>query len=408
MPTPPTTPGRIPVRINPRLVALAAVYFFTYMGMGIYTPYLNLHFVQIGLSGSAIGLIAAVVPLGAMFGPPLIASFVDSRGHAGAAVAALFVTSGAMFSLIIFAATPWLIVPIMFVFGLLHRSIPPLLDATAMEYLSKTQGSYGRLRMWGSAGFMVAAVIVGFLATGFGIRPVLGAFVITAVIAALLARRLPAQARKPDQAQGLLAGLKGLSSASLGTNFHRFAGVLVLGHLADITQHMFFAIHLDRLGIPAYFVGMAWTVAVTSEMIVLWNIDKLMNRFGPRWAVIAGLAAGALRWGLTAITVHPLAIISVQALHGLTFGALYAGMVRFIAMEVPETSRASGQAVITGARAALAGMVGSFLVGTLSDVWSLTTLYAASAGVSVVAAVLMATVVSDPLGDANKARQEPA
>lgn len=374
---------------------IASVYFFLFMGMGIMNPYLNLHFARIGLSGSMIGLISAVLPLGAIVGPPLAATFADAKGNASRVITLLMVLTGLTISVIVFAQSPWLIIPMVFLYGMAIRSVPPLVDATALQRLAKTQGAYGRLRIWGSLGFAVAASIGGVLASYFGIPLMLGAAVVVFFIAAICGHWFPAT--EVGQApRGIFSGLKGLTDASLGTNFRRFAAVLVVGQIAEVTQYTFFSVHLDRLGISPALMGIAWTFAIVGEVIMLWNIDRLIHRFGVRTMVASGLFGGALRWGVTAFATHPAILLPTQLLHGFTFGAVYTGTVHFVHQEVPKGSQATGQAVLTGARAALAGVIGTSLVGYLSDLWSIATLYAISAVVALLSAVLMITVVKDP------------
>lgn len=381
--------------VDRRLFVIAAVYFLTNMGLGVINPFLNLHFARIGLSGSTIGLISAVLPLGGIFGPPLIATFADARGRVGRVITLLMVLAGVAVSIVAWAGQPWIIIPMVFLFGVAFRSVPPLVDATAMQQLEKSQGAYGRLRLWGSFGFMCAALGGGFVSSQIGIRSMIGASAIIFAGAALCGKWFPTLER-PQQPQGIFAGLKGLSRATLGGNFHRFAAVLVIGQLAEVTHYTFYSVHLDRLGIPASVTGVAWSIGVASEMLMLWHVDRLLNRFGVRKMVAAGFIAGAIRWGLTSFVTQPAILLAMQTLHAFTFGAVYAGTVRFVHQEVPKGSQATGQAVITGARAALAGVLGTSLIGYLSDVWSIPTLFAISSVVAVMAAVLMLTVVKDP------------
>lgn len=385
--------------MDSRMIAIASVYFFSFMGMGIFHPFINLHFARIGLSGSMIGLIAAVLPLGGIFGPPLHGTFVDARGRAGKTVATAILAAAAVYAVAISTDIPWVILVAMFLFGMLFRSVPPLVDAAALAHLARSKGSYGRLRLWGSLGFMLAVVSFGFLAQRYGIRPLLGLYVVTSIIAAGCAFKLPETEQAPV-ARGLFAGLKGLSGTLFSRNFRRFAGVLVLGQLADVTHNTFFSVYMDQLGLAESVTGLAWAVGVAAEVIVLWHVDRLLDRFGTRAVITFGFACAAVRWVITATVADPAVIIAIQALHGFTFGAVYAGMVRFVALEAPPGSQATGQALITGARAALAGVVGSSLVGVLSDVWSIKSLYVASSVLSLMAAVLLVATVHDPRSDA--------
>lgn len=388
--------ARLSGRIDLQLTLIAVVYFVSMMGMGIVTPYMNLHFARIGLSGSVIGLITAALPLGGIFGPPLIATWADAKGRIGPVIATTMLLAGIVFAGVISVQKPALIIALTFVYGMLIRSVTPLMDAATLQMVTTKRGSFGRLRAWGSLGFMSAALVGGMAATALGVKPMLVAAVGLMIMSGWFGRFFPTVGQRVPTSRNIFSGLRGLSGGALSPNFRRFAAILLLGQVAEATQNTFFAIHMDRLGIAESMTGVAWTFAVTSEVLLLWNMDRLLDRYGVRTVVTAGFVAAALRWGLTAYVTEPLILLAVQALHGLTFGAVYAGTVKFVHLEVPAGSQASGQALITGARAAFAGVIGTTTVGYLSDVWSIPTLYAASSAVAFLAALLMLIVVKEP------------
>lgn len=386
------------VTIDRQLAAIAAVYLFSNLSTGLVSPYLNLHLARIGLTGAAIGLIGASSPLGGIIGPPLIAFIADSKGRVGPVVSWAMVVAGFMISAVVWVTNPWIIAALVFVFGMSIVSVAPLMDATALTYLGERRNLYGRLRAWGSLGFMLAASAGGLLADRFEIRSLLMFSVALMIGGALFARGLPAGARSKQSGRGLFTALKGFSGSTFDTNFRLFAAIIVFGQMAEATQYTFFAIHVDRLGLPSTIIGISWAVAVSSEVLLLWNMERLLSKFSARTVVIVGFCGAALRWLLTSFITHPTGLIAVQALHGFTFGAVYAGTVQFVYLAVPARGQASGQALIAGLRAAVAGVLATSVAGLLSDIWSIPTLYVGSFAIAATAALCMALFVKDPAG----------
>lgn len=394
-------------RIDRHFFVIAAVYLLTNMSTGLVSPYLNLHLARIGLTGAAIGLIGAASPLGGIIGPPVVASLSDARGQVGPVVAVAMVVAALMISIVVWVSNPWIIAALIFGFGVSMMSVAPLMDTTALKYLGERRNLYGRLRAWGSLGFMLAASSGGILAARFEIRHLLMFSVILMAGAALFARHLPGSDPAAKTETGMVKGLKGLSRANFNPNFLRFAIIVVFGQMAETTQYTFFAIHIDRLGLESTIIGLAWAVAVTSEVLLLWNMERLLAWLGVRTVVIVGFCGAALRWLLTSFTTDPTALIAIQVLHGLTFGAVYAGTVQFVHLAVPTRSQASGQALLAGGRAAFAGVIATPIIGFLSDIWSIPTLYIGSMLISLTAALCIAFLVKDPTDGAGST-EEPA
>ena len=59
-------------------VVRGASFYFGYWGVvGFYVPFLNVHFLQIGLSGSQIAIFSTLLPLLMLTTAPLVASLAD-------------------------------------------------------------------------------------------------------------------------------------------------------------------------------------------------------------------------------------------------------------------------------------------------------------------------------------------
>ena len=65
--------------------------------------------------------------------------------------------------------------------------------------------------------------------------------------------------------------------------------------------------------------------------------------------MIAGGAAGIVRWGLMGLVPGLLAAVVLQLLHALTFGATHLGAMNYLSRTVPPDAAASAQALYSGA-----------------------------------------------------------
>lgn len=374
--------------------ALYALYFF---GNGLYAPYLALYLSQSGLAGGAVGLIWSMIPLGAMAGSPLLARWADARSSS-AALRLLFIVSSLLFLPMLITSSPGLLALLTFGFGAFSIAVIPTLDGWTVSAARRAGARYGRIRLWGSAGFAAASLLGGHLGDRFGLELNL-LLAVAAWLSCLAVVPFAGMEEPPPAAR------RGLwLFASLPAGLLPVLLTLAPGFLANATHSVLFAIHLDQLGLGSRIVGLAWFIGVLAEVCFLWFVDGLIDRAGSRWVVTLGFAAGVARWGVMAAAHSPVLIIAVQTMHAFTFGAVHAGAVRLVADVVPESQRAQGQSLIGVTQHLTAGFIGSNLAGFLSDFYPIRWLYAGSCVLAAVTVALLA--LARPAGRSRPHRGE--
>src|SRR5262245_60716537 len=133
------------------------VFYFAYLGaLGLFAPYFGLYLRSLGMSEGAAARLYGIVPAMGLLSPPLVGLLADARRarphllRAGSSLAAL------MFALLLVAPPRWEVIAcIVALYALLRAPLTPLVDAAAVDAVSGGMG-FGRLRLWGSAGFLVA------------------------------------------------------------------------------------------------------------------------------------------------------------------------------------------------------------------------------------------------------------
>jgi MFS transporter, PPP family, 3-phenylpropionic acid transporter len=99
-------------------------------------------------------------------------------------------------------------------------------------------------------------------------------------------------------------------------------------------------------GISPWETSLLWSVAVAAEVIVFFLIGpRLVAYLTPSGSLALAAACGAIRWGITALTVDVLTVALTQPLHGFTFALLHLASVQLIAQVVPQQLAATAQAV---------------------------------------------------------------
>jgi PPP family 3-phenylpropionic acid transporter len=253
-----------------------------------------------------------------------------------------------------------------------------LADALAVARV-RAGAVYGRLRMWGSLGYVVAAIAVG-AALGPSLLRLRGPLVPCAMWAALgggfLASLWLGGTGEPA-ARPRLADVRALLAQQPGLRLLLVAGALHWACMAP--YNVFFGVFLRDLGLQPLWWGVAYAVGVTAEMLVLLYFHRLHARVSLDALLAAAFVSSALRWVGNAVLRAPGPLIALQALHGMTFGMFWSAGIALVTATVPPKLRATGQALLVMA-INVGGAVGNLAVGRIYDSAGPSLLFAVAAG----------------------------
>jgi PPP family 3-phenylpropionic acid transporter len=358
-----------------------AVYYFAFLAaLGIFWPFLGLHLASLGLGSGEITLIYGLIPLMSLIAPPLVGLVADLfaarvwllRGLTAltALAFAAFLHAGASRPAL-YAAT--------LAFALCRAPLGSMADASAVEHVRRHGGTYGRLRLWGSIGFLVAVVAGGFLVDHLGIAAVLPATMVTLVVAAVAAWAMPAPPPHPEPL-ALPATLGLLGSPTMWL----FLGAVALAQVGGAAYDACYSLHLGRLGYGGRFTGVAWAVGVLAEILLLIVSGRLIDRVGASRVFAFAAATAALRWLLTAHARSAAAILLLQPLHGVSFGLFYVAGVMLTRAQAPRAVQTAAQGLF-GAAYALGSVVGMPLAGHLLERVGATAVYHTAAAFAALA-----------------------
>jgi PPP family 3-phenylpropionic acid transporter len=327
-------------------VLIGAFYFCFFGALGTFLPYFSLWLVAHGLSPSETTRVISLTQLMSMLAPPLIGLLADARrarvwllrGASLGTALAFLGFFGAHHRPEIYLTTA--------LFSLFRAPLTSLADATALDQVRRTGGSYGRLRLWGSLGFLVAVVAAGALLQAHGLPLLVGLGAAALGLSAACAFAMPAPPPLPRR-DVLGAWLHLLGSG----DWWIFFLAVVLAQLAMAAYDSAFSLHLARLGFRGGFIGVAWATGVAAEIALLALSARIVARVGAPRLFAATLAIAVVRWALLSRATSPLLILCLQPLHGITFGLYWVSAVTMV--------RARGQNAPTAAQGLFAAAVAS-------------------------------------------------
>ncbi|MBU0621864.1 MAG: MFS transporter [Gammaproteobacteria bacterium] len=364
---------------------IAGFYFFYYSFVGMFSPYWSLYLQSIGFDAIDIAILMSIQPVMRMVAPNIWGWLADHTGRSREVVV-MAASLSALFYLGVFATTSfWGLFLVLTLMSFFWSASMPLVEATTMSWLGKNTAHYGRLRSWGSIGFIVSVVGLGYAFDHIAIAWLLWAGLVCEVGILLFARQMPKTevlAHHTDH--------QPIKQIVLQPSVLALFGACFLMAVAHGPYYTFFSIYLVEHGYAKSVVGGLWALGVICEIGVFFLMPALVRRFGFANILFASLAAAVLRFLLIGWAVDVVALLLLaQALHALTFGAFHAASVGLVHQFFQGRHQSRGQALFGSVTYGAGGVLGGLASGPIWQHWGATALYSCSAGAALLGMILL-------------------
>lgn len=342
------------------LIILAVTYWLYFGQLGVLVPYLGIFLDGRGFSSAEIGELFAIITLARILGPGLWAGVADKTGNAIGVMRLGCLLTVLTFSSVLYFTSFW---GLTLSFGLMMMfwtAVLPQLEVITMNSVSKTNVTYGQIRLWGSVGFICLTVMVGKALDIYSTEtPVVVSLGVLALlfVSTLLIHAPPEKVTESHAVGSIWRFVKQkpfaifiFASACLQISFGAFYG--------------FFALYMRDLGYSGQQTGIFIALGVLAEVGIFIVARRLISRFGVWNLLFASLAFTALRWYFMAAFADYFAVILVtQLIHALSFGLTHAVSVHFIHQFLPKAFQSRGQAVYISIAFGLGGACGNYMAG---------------------------------------------
>jgi len=366
---------------------LATFYFFFFSLLGLVVPFFSPYLESIGMTAVQIGYLLGAFHLSRLYAPGIWGYIGDRFGHR-----LLIVRLGALGGLLSVMLIPgqtefltlWLC---MLLYSFFWNAILPQFEVITLQHLAKRSNEYGRVRLWGSVGFIIAVLVGGELFIGEGVSDVPYSFVVAMVLILLASFWVP----DSKVEQGRERPASGLIRATMKQpEVIRFFLMIFLVQMAHGPYNGFYTLLLQRFEYDGTAIGWLWSLGVIAEIVLFGVLHKLWNRFGFEQVLIASIMLGILRWLLLAFMPDQLwALVIAQLLHAASFAVVLASGIRFVQEVFPAGSEGRGQALHSTLGFGLGGVVGSVAAGYLWQDLGSELAYLFAAGASFIGLVLV-------------------
>jgi PPP family 3-phenylpropionic acid transporter len=341
--------------MDPSLRRFAVFYFCYYAALGAYTPYIGRWVDSMGHGGYVVGAMLGLWYGSRIVAPPLWSALLLRSAKPGWWFVAASVATLACFAGFTLSRSALALFLVMACFGLFYNAIMPQFEAMTLTALGARSADYGRVRVWGSVGFLLVASSYGWLLDRLG-DPAFP-WLVLPLFAAMAAAAWPHRNdRPPDHLESV--GDAGHLWKRPGVR--RFLLVALLMQMGFGAFYVFYTLHLQANGHSGAQIGALWGTGVLVEIIMFWQAPRLIERFGARFLMSFCMGVTVLRWVATALFAARLDLMfAAQTLHAFSFAVFHACCMRLMAGYFPGKRAAAGQSLLYGFSSGVGGVLGA-------------------------------------------------
>ena len=338
---------------------LSRFYFSYYFFVGAFVPYWGLYLQSEHFSAADIGILMSLFQISRIFAPNFWGWLADHTGKRAQWIKLTSFLGLCGFMAVFWAHGFFWLFFVMAALSLFTSSTLPLAESLTLAHLATSNGHYSRIRMWGSLGFIVASVILGFVIDASGIKSLLWFLLLVQMTLFALSYTLP----DPN-----LVAHENDHFSIWQVIKHPNVIALLVGCSLMVTAHgvlyNFYSIYLSQHGYSKGTIGLLWAVGVVCEIGIFMLMPKIMKHYSLKTILIVSLTLAVLRFSLIGVAIdHLWLLILAQSLHAATFGSFHAASVEVITQFFKGRHQAKGQAIYNSVAYGIGGTIGGISGG---------------------------------------------
>ena len=353
-----------------------ALFFFAYYGyVGVFSPYASLYFADRGLSATQIGILMSLMQVMRIFGPNVWGWVADQSRRRVLVLRLTSVAAALTFCGMFVGQSFMFFFALMVTVNLFTSAQGPISEALMLSSMRGDLTHYGRVRLWGSVGFIVLVTLSGYALDWQGIElmpwiALLMLVMVTSVTFSLHEEPATQHAQPSNSVRELLSRKSVLS-------FFASTFLMIAAHSS---LYVYYSLYLSDMGYSKSVIGLMWSLGVIAEILFFFYQAPLFRRFGVRKLMLFSLAIAVIRFLMIGWGAQSLAILLVaQVLHAATFGVHHSASVATLQRWFAGPLQARGQALYISISYGLGGTVGGLLLSACWDTFGARWVYVLAA-----------------------------
>ncbi|NHO64402.1 MFS transporter [Aestuariicella hydrocarbonica] len=341
---------------------LSSFYFFYFALLGTIVPFLGLYLQSLHFSSIEIGQIFAVMMVTRVLAPNIWGWLADHTGRRLFVIRLGSFLAWVCFSFILWQQDFVWVALIIATYSFFWNAVLAQFEVVTLNYLGGVSHYYSRIRLWGSVGFIVAVVLLGYLFDFISLSYMpLAALVILVLIwlSSLTVKEQKTVTLVHEHGEGFWQVCRGRPVLC-------FLAASFFLQVSFGSYYTFYSVYLEGLSYSRGEIGLLWALGVLAEVVVFWFMHRLLTFYSLRSVMMLTLAATVVRWWL--IGFYPdfiWVLFSAQLLHAFSFGTAHAVAIELVRRFFVGRHQGQGQALYSAVSFGAGGAIGSLLSGWL-------------------------------------------
>ncbi len=342
---------------------LSSFYFSYFAMIGAIVPYWTLYLTSVNFDPIQIGLLASIL-MGTKVVSPYLFGWLSDKFQAPVLVIRLtsflsLISFSFIFITDTFIGTALVIAS----FSFFWNGQIGQFESITLSRISNDTSRYGGIRAWGSIGFIVSVLMLGFLINMSGINylPVFMTVILLLIgLSSLIVNKSDRVVPRNEHTNFL--------NDFLRPNVIFFFVTCLLLQVSHGPYYTFFSIFLKDIGYSEFQISSLWALAVFAELILFLLMFKVQKFLSLKSILSISLIFSMLRWLL--IFLYPnnfLMLILAQLFHAFSFGSFHAAAVQWVGKTFSVNNQGQGQAFYSAIGFGAGGAIGALISGFLWD-----------------------------------------
>ncbi|RZG70680.1 MFS transporter [Acinetobacter wuhouensis] len=323
---------------------LGGFYFWYYSIVGTFLPYWSLYLQDQGFNYKEIGLLSSIAILTRIFAPFIWGFIADKTGKRMLLVRiATWMEATIWFLIFIIPNNMQSIALLMLIFSFFQNAILAQFEGVTLFWLgNKHTESYGKIRKWGSIGFIVGVFSIGALLDVVDIHYLPIMLLCIAFTAFIWSFTIKEPSTAPSS-QKILEPLLPILKKPVVAAFFAIEFIMLF---AQAPFYSFYSNYLKLGSFSTTEIGFLWSVGVIAEIIMFNYANFFLSRFSWRNLVALCLVMTCIRF-LLAGYFHEIFVIQFisQTFHAFSFGLFHIIAMRIILQNFNAKQQGRGQAL---------------------------------------------------------------
>ncbi|MEK7779037.1 MAG: MFS transporter [Pseudomonadota bacterium] len=339
---------------------LSGFYFFYFALIGAFSPYWTLYLQSLNFDSLQIGLLMSLLLVTRIFSPAFWGWVADYTGKR-----ARVVQTAAVMGLVTFCgffigdSFGWIFL-FMLLVSIFWSASLPLMEAITLSHLGERTMHYGRIRSWGSVGFVMTVIGVGYVLDKIEIFWLLWIVLGLKIFIVIFSY----QVREKEIIGEVATFHHSVRQICLRPEVMLFLCTSLFMLFAHGVYYTFFSIYLVEHGYSKGFVGWAWAIGVICEIGIFFLMPWLLKHFSLKLILVFSFVCAIVRFLLIGWCIEwPLVIVFAQILHAATYGAHHITAMMIIHHFFRGRHQAKGQAIYSSVVYGLGGAAGAVFSG---------------------------------------------